>query len=216
MPFQQISPVTTSPLQESIPTPLPSIILHDCSTHTQVDDHSTFFQQPTDDDLDPMATDDPAAYDYSDSSIHDNSELSAHDYTDQSVSGISAHFPPSSGMPSEVSSAVTSDSDLPPLPSPAPFKSSKPAKQTGLLNFFPTVSAGEVHAAWGKRKRENQERDEKERAEVMRQEEEWKQEKLSDVRERNRLSQQKRRKRIHGQEMKTGIRNEDGKKSQVS
>ena len=130
----------------------------------------------------PMVVDDPSTYDYTDSSIHDHSEPSACDYTDQSGSGVGTHLPPSSGMPSEVSSAVASDSDLLPLP---PSKSLKPIKQLGLSNFFTPISAGEAHAAWGKRKRGAQERDEEERAENMHQEEEWKKEKLSDIRERN-------------------------------
>ena len=50
----------------------------------------------------------------------------------------------------------------------------------------------------------------------MHQEEEWKQEKLLDMRGRNRLSQQKRRKKIQEQEIEAGIRDEDGKKVQVS
>ena len=162
--------------------------------------------------MDSKATEDSAAYGYTDLSIYDNSELSADEYTDQSDFGISTHLPPSSGVSSEVSSAVTSDSDLPPIP---PSNSSKPAKKVGLFNFFTPISASEAHAVWKKRKRENQEKDEEERAEIERREEEWKQEKLSDIRARNRLSQQKRRKRIHGEEIKVGIRDKDGNKIQV-
>ena len=115
-------------------------------------------------------------------------------------------------MPSEVSSAVTSDSDLPPPPS----KSSKPVRQTGLLNFFSVIPGDEAHAAWGKRKRDNQEADEEKRAKVKHQEEEWKQENLQDMRKRNRLSQQKHRKKIQMQEIEAGIRDESGKKLEVS
>jgi hypothetical protein len=160
-----------------------------------------------------MVTDDPTTYDYTDSSIYDNSELSGCEYTDQSGPGISSHLPPSSGVASEVSSAVTSDSDLPPVP---PFKSSKPTQKSSLLNYFAPTSAAEAHAVWGKRKRENQDRDEEKHAEVRRKEEKWKQKKASDMRERNRLSQQKCREKILGQEINVGIRDKDGKKIQVS
>ena len=50
----------------------------------------------------------------------------------------------------------------------------------------------------------------------MREEEEWKQEKLLDICDCNCLSQQKRQKKIKNQEIEAGIWNEDGKKLQVS
>jgi biopolymer transport protein ExbD len=179
--------------------------------------HLSDHQQPIDDNLDLITTDDPSAYEYTDSPIHDHTSLSVYGHTDYSGSDRSIHLPPSSGVPSEVSSAVTSDSDLPPPPPPSPPpKSSKPVQQTGLLNFFSAVPRDEVHAAWGKRKRDNWERDEEARIEVTRKQEKWKQEKLSDIREGNRLSQQKRRKKIQKQEIKAGMRDEDGKKVQVS
>ena len=74
----------------------------------------------------------------------------------------------------------------------------------------------DTHAAWGKRKRDNWERDEEEHTRVMHQEGEWKQEKLLDMHGCNRLSQQKRRKKIQEQEIEAGIQDEDGKKVQVS
>ena len=122
-------------------------------------------------------------------------------------------------MPSEVSSAVALDSDLPPPPPPPPpppSKSSRPAQQTGLLNFFSVIPREEAHAIWGKRKRENQERDEEERAKILYQEEEWKQERLLDIRGHNHLSQQKHHKKIQRQEIEAGMWNEDGKKLQAS
>ena len=122
------------------------------------------------------------------------------------------HLPPSSGVSSEVGSAVTSYSDLP----PPPPKSSKPVQQTGLLNFFSAIPGAKAHAAWGKRKRDNQERDEEDRTKVMHQQEKWKQEKLLDIHNNNCLSQQKHHRKIQKQEVEAGIRDESGKKLQVS
>ena len=174
--------------------------------------HPPDHQQPVDNNPDPVTTDDPSAYDYSDSFIHDHTSLSTYDHTNHSGSDISI-YPLSSGVPSEVSSAVASDSDLPPLP---PSKPSKPVQQTGLLNFFSVIPGDEAHAAWGKRKRDNQERDKEERTRVMHQEEEWKQEKLLDMCGCNCLSQQKCHEKIQKQEIEAGIQDEDGKKVQVS
>jgi hypothetical protein len=63
--------------------------------------------------------------------------------------------------------------------------------------------------------KKNKDRDEEEHAETMRQEKEWKQEKLQVRQAQNRLSQQKRRKRIKNQEIQAGVQDEDGKKIQV-
>lgn len=205
-------------LQEPLPS-IPSIVLYDFSIHTQADGpstHSDAHQQYSDGDLDPIIIDDPATYDYTNSSAYDYSELSAYNHADQSGSDISGQLPLSSGVPSEVSSAVTSDSDLPPPPPSLPSKSLKPVQQTGLLNFFSVVPGHEAHATWGKNKRKNRERDEEERAEIRRDEEKRKQEKVLVRRKNNNLAQQKHRKRIHDQEIKNGIRDEDGKKFQVS
>lgn len=153
----------------------------------------------TDDDSDLMITDDPMIYPHSDSSAHDpadqselstydladQSDLSVYDYADQSGSGISTHPPPSSGIPSEVSSAVNSDSELPPLS----LKSSKPMQQTGLLNFFSPIPADQAHAAWSEKKRKYRERDDEQRNKIMLQEEKWKEEKRLDIHERNLISQ---------------------------
>jgi hypothetical protein len=189
------------------PAPLPAIILHDFS-------HDDDF--PMDEDVDPIITNNPTFHDITDSQTYDYSEPSAFNCTEQSGSGISAHPPPSSGGPSEVNSAVTSDSDLPPPPPLPLFKPSKSIKQTGLSSFFSTIPAEQANAAWGKRKRENREMEDEKRAKVKRREEEWKEEKLLEKREGNRLSQQKRRDKIKQQEVKAGIRGDDGKKLQVS
>lgn len=214
-------PLMSSPPQHLLSPPAPSIIL---------DDFSTYYAhyQLTDDDLDPMVTDDLITHDHSDSSIYyqsefsvydlaDQSELSAHDYTDHSGSGISAYLPPSSGAPSEVSSDVASESDLPPPQLPAASKSSsKPKQQTGLQDFFPTMPADEVHAAWSERKRKNREKDEENRAEVEYKEGKWKERKLTIQRERNLISQRKHRKKVREGEIRSGIRDKDGKKVQVN
>jgi hypothetical protein len=163
------------------------------------------------DDSDQMVTDDPTTQDYTESSVYDYSEWSAHDYSDQSGSGISMQYPPSSNVSSEVNSAVASDSDLP-QPS---HKASKPVHQTGLLNFFSTIPADKAQAMWREKKRKNREKDDEERAEIMQQEKEWKTEKLQIQRENNKLSQRKRRKRIHEEEIRSGVRDKDGKRVQV-
>lgn len=63
---------------------------------------------------------------------------------------------------------------------------------------------------------DNLERDEKERAETMRQEEQWKEEKAAKRRKHNTLAQQKHRKKKKAEEIKAGVRNKDGKKLPVS
>ena len=163
------------------------------------------------DDSDQMVTDDPITQDYTESSVYDYSEWSAHDYSEQSGSGISIQHPPSSNVSSEVNSAVASDSDLP-QPS---YKASKPVHQTGLLNFFSTIPTDKAQAMWREKKRKNREKDEEEHAEIMQQEKEWKAEKLQIRRENNKLSQRKRRKRIHREEIRSGVRDKDGKRVQV-
>ena len=50
--------------------------------------------------------------------------------------------PPSSAFPSETSSALVSESDLPP-PS-----STKPTKQKGMLDFFSKIPVEEAQARW--------------------------------------------------------------------
>ena len=202
-----------SPHQDSLSMPLPSIILHDFSTHTPADDpvtHSSIHQQSMDDDYDLSIDTDPSihdhtnpsAHDHTDSSIHGYPDPSAYNHTNYSGSDISIHPPLSSNAQTELSSAVTSDSDLPPP---------KPVQQAGLLNFFSAIPADEAHAAWSKRKRDNRERDEEERAEIMQQEEEWREAKRQKRREQNRISQQN-----HRNKVKSHKQNEDKMKLPVS
>lgn len=189
--------------------PLPSIIFDDFTSQARVDDFtmdSPIPQESANNDLDIIITDDPV-HDYA-SSIHNHTSPSAY----HSGSDISAHLPPSSHVSTGASSAVSSDLDV--LPPSSDFL--KPVQQTGLLNFFSIVPADEVHAAWGKRKRDNRERDEKEHAETMRQEEEWREEKRQKLRERNRLSQQKHRSKAKSQNQTAGIQDKSGRRSMVS
>lgn len=180
----------SSPQQDSPPMLPPSIILHDTSPDS-LPINLPAQQQSIGNDSDMIIVDDLSTY-------------SGSDYTG---SGLGVSLPPSSEMPTELSSAVVSDSD-PPLPSSS--KSLKPVQQSGLLNFFPIIPADEAHTAWSKRKRDNQDRDEEERAEVTRQQEGWKEKKLQTNRERNRLAQQKHRKKVKEQ------KGADGEKVPVS
>ena len=153
---------------------------------------------------------DPSGYDHTDPSGYDYTSPSGYDHTEYSGSDLATHPPPSSNAPSDVPSAVTSDSDL---PQPG---SSKQAQQSGLLNFFSVVPAEDSYSMWRKRKRDNLERDEEERAETMRREEKWKEEKAEKLRSRKRLNQQTHRKKEKAKEIQAGIRNKDGKKLPVS
>jgi len=170
--------------------------------------------------MDQFIIDDPSIHDHTDSSAHNHIDSSIHDWTNPSVyshtdysgSDISAYLPPSSNAATEVSSAVPSDSDLP----PPPLQSTKPMQQTGLHNFFSVVPADEAHAAWGKRKRDNQGRDEEERAEIKCQEEEWREEKRQKRSDDNRIAQQKHHRMVEKQEQKAGTRDKDGIKLPVS
>ena len=71
------------------------------------------------------------------------------------------------------------------------------------------------YSVWRKRKRENQERDEKERAEIMHREEEWKEEDAKKLHKRKRLNQQTHREKVKAEEVKAGLRSEDGKKKKL-
>jgi hypothetical protein len=121
--------------------------------------HSPTHQQSTGNDLDMIIAEGPSIPNHTDSLIYDHFNSSVNDHLDYSGSDLSAYLPPSSGVPTEVSSAMASDSDLPP----------PPVKQTQLLNFFSTVPADEAYTKWAKRKRDNQERDKEERTKVMHQ-----------------------------------------------
>jgi hypothetical protein len=95
--------------------------------------------------------------------------------------------PLSSAFPSETSSALASDSDLPP-PS-----STVATKQTGLLDFFLKIPGEEAHTRWQKRKRDNEDKDRKEYEERKQKGEAEKLYKLTNKRARNQISQAKHR-----------------------
>jgi len=193
--------------QDPLPISLPAIVLHnDSSSNDDFAIHSPIYQQSTDDNLDMIITEDPSVPDHTDSSTHDHINLPVYNHSDYSGSDISAHLPPSSNLQTEVNSAVTSDSDLPP----------PPVKQSNLLNFFSVVPTDEAYTTWAKRKRDNQERDEEKRAEVMHQQEEWREKKCQKLRDRNRVSQQKHRKKIKNQGQEASIQGEGQKQLSVS
>lgn len=87
------------------------------------------------------------------------STLSPHHYHHSPVSNSDSdmHNPPSSGVPSETSSAVVSESDIPSAVASdsglllLPItKSSGPKKQTGIHRFFQVLSEDEIQAAQAK------------------------------------------------------------------
>ena len=95
--------LSTSPLQGSFSMLIPSITLDDFTTHS------------AENDLDPFVIDGPSIHDHNNSFIHEYTDPSIYGHADYSGSDISTYLPPSSNVQTEVSSAVTSDSDLPPL-----------------------------------------------------------------------------------------------------
>jgi len=141
---------------------------------------------------------DLSGYDHTDPSGYDYTSPSGYDHTDYSGSDLATHPPPSSNAPSDVPSAVTSDSDLPHL---LQSKSSKQTQQSGLLNFFSVVPAEDAYSLWKKRKRDNLERDEEQHAETVRQEKKWKEEKAEKLHSHNRLNQQTHCKREKAKEI---------------
>ena len=131
-------------------------------------------------------------------------------------------YPPSSGVPSETSSAGVSESDIPSaiaseadLPSQSHLRPPMPKKQTGLHNFFRTLTEDEVEAARAKRKRADSD-EEADRAARRRKEEQKQEKKLAVRREANRLAQQKYRKKLVAIDIKTGVRDSGGKQIPVS
>ena len=115
--------------------------------------------------------------------------------------------PLSSAFPSETSSALASDSDLPP-PS-----SIVATKQTGLFDFFSKIPSGESHARWQKRKRDNEDRDKNEYEERKKKGEAEKLQKLTNKRARNRVSQAKHR--LRNQKDKAKLQVDTGQDSSV-
>jgi len=195
------------------PNPPPLIILDDYSVTCTHQDPST------EDQYIPMAS-------------PESPSPRTHFYLNHSASGDSDSemcYPPSSGGPSEASSAAVSESDLPSaaaseadLPSAvvsrvnlslqSHLRPSVPKKQTGISDFFRTLSEGEVEAARAKRKRSNSEEEEADRAARRQKEERQREEKVLARREGNRLAQQKRRRKLVAIDIQAGVRGKDGKK----
>ena len=98
--------------------------------------------------------------------------------------------PPSSAFPSGTSSALVSDSELPPL------SSTKAVNQTGLLDFFSKIPSEEFHARWRKRKRDNEERDKEDYEERKRKGDAELLHKKAHRREQNRIAQGRRREKL--------------------
>ena len=147
--------------------------------------------------------------DHTDHSGHDCPNHFLHSHTDCSGFDSVTYPPPSSNAPTDISSAVTSDSELLHLPQP---RSSKLKQQSGLLNFFSVAPAENSYSIWRKRKRDNQERDGKEHAETTCQEKEWKEEEAEKLCKQKCLNQQAHREKVKAKEVKAGLRDKDGKK----
>jgi len=199
------------------PNPPPLIILNDSVALT----HQA---QSTDDEYKPMA------------SPESPSPGTFFSHPNRSASGDSdseMYYPPSSGGPSEASSAGVSESDFPSaaaseadLPSAVAsganftiqsrLRPSMPKKQAGICDFFRTLSEGEVEAARAKRKRANSEEEEADRAARRQKEEQKKEKKVLKRREGNRLAQQKHRRQLIVADIQAGKRDRDGKQISVS
>jgi hypothetical protein len=145
--------------------------------------------------------------------IYSASSNSDSDMLNPPSSNISSGTSSAMVSESEPPSAVASDSDLLLLPIPKLFK---PKKQTGLHQFFPTLSEDEVLAIQAKRKRVDSEEEEADRAERRKKEEKQKQEKLISRRDNNRVAQQKYRKKLTAVDIQRGVRDSNGKLIHVS
>ncbi|KAF9643805.1 hypothetical protein BDM02DRAFT_3219951 [Thelephora ganbajun] len=104
----------------------------------------------------------------------------------------------------KTSSALASDSDLPP--------STKATKQAGLLDFFSKVPSEEFHAKWRKRKRDNEERDREEYKKRMQRGVDERLHKKAHKREQNWLAQERRWRKVK-EKAKAESKNEIGQDS---
>jgi hypothetical protein len=146
-----------------------------------------------------------------------------HDYPISSNSDSDTFYPPSSAVPSEASSAVVSESDLPSavasesdLPLRPQLRQSVSKTQTGIHAFFQVLSEDEIQAARAKRKRANSEEEEADRTGRRWREEKQRDRKLAVRWDQNRVAQQKHRKKAVVVDIQTGVRDSDGKLTQVS
>jgi hypothetical protein len=149
-PLQNITPQSSPQKHTSHPPPL--IILDDYSiNHT--------LQDPTKDHSKPST---PPGTPLTGTLVFHHPNCSTSSNSDSEM-----FYPPSSGIPSEASSAVVSESDLPSaivsesdLPPPSHLQPPAPKKQTGIYDFFQALSEDEIQAAQAKRKRANSEAEE--------------------------------------------------------
>lgn len=101
------------------------------------------------------------------------------------------------------------------LPAKLYLRPSPPKKQTGIYDFFRALTEDEAEAARAKRKRTDSD-EEADRAARRRKEEQKQEKKLAARREGNRLAQQKSRRKRVMIDIKTGVRDSDGKRIPVS
>ena len=146
-----------------------------------------------------------------------------HGYSTSGNSDSDSFYPPSSAVPSETSSAVVSESDLPSavasesdLPPQPKNRLSMSKTQTGIHSFFRVLTADEAKAARAKRKWTNSEEEEADRAKRRQKEENQREKKLAVRRKQNTISQQKSRKKALVAEIQAGKRDIDGKLIKVS
>ena len=145
-------------------------------------------------------------------------------YPTSADSDSEMYYPPSSGVPSEASSAAASEPDIPSavaseadLPPQSHLRPPAPKKQAGIQDFFRALTEDEVEVMQKKRKRKRTESEEEaDRAARQRKEEQRKEKKASARLEANHLAQQKRRKKLTTIEIQTGVRDSDGNQIPVS
>ena len=139
-------PVFTQPLPDTLPEPLTQA---SASILSQIPPPYFQAEEPTSYDL--LTSEDANSPDSTSPSLglltNDlfSNPVPSSDFYDSPIDQ-----PPSSAFPSEVSSALVSDSEL--LPS------SSRIKQADLLGFFSKVPAEELYTKWRKRKRDNEEK----------------------------------------------------------
>jgi hypothetical protein len=128
--------------------------------------------------------------------------------------------PPSSAISSELGSEAVSESDLPSAVASDSdlllLPTTKPQKQSGLHQFFKTLSEVEVQDMQAKRKRVDSEEEDADRAKRREKEEKQKQKKLISRRNKNHVAQQKHRDNLVKADVQRGVRDTTGKLVHVS
>ena len=217
--FSFLSFPTLQPLQDISPKLPPLITLDDYSVG------NASWESSTQNYSEPLALGEtPSAKTHS---------LYHHDHSTPNDSDSDVFYPPSSAVPSETSSAVVSESDL---PSAAASESDFPSAvasesdlllqpqsrssgskiQTGIHAFFRVLPEDEIQALRAKRKQANSEAEEADRAKRRQKEKEEREQKLIVRREQNRIAQQKHWRKVVVADIQAGVQGEDGKMIQVS